>query len=49
MNRVHIQHIVLPSRYLKRNPYLAFSDTMQMPEEMINDLLKGETRAARIT
>jgi len=49
MNRVHIQHVVLPSRYLKRNPNLAFSDTMQnVPEATINDLLKGENRAARI-
>lgn len=49
MNRVHVQHIVLPSHYLKRNPNLAFSDTMQnVPENMINDLLKGDNRAARI-
>jgi len=49
MNRVHIQHVVLPSRYLKLNPNLAFSETMQnVPEAMINDLLKGENRAARI-
>ncbi|MBI4663264.1 MAG: c-type cytochrome [Verrucomicrobia bacterium] len=49
MNRVHIQHIVLPSRHLKRNPHLAFSDTMQnVPENMVNDLLKGENRAAQI-
>jgi hypothetical protein len=28
-NRVQAQHVVLSSRYLKRNPHLAFSDAME--------------------
>ncbi|MEK7686493.1 MAG: PVC-type heme-binding CxxCH protein [Verrucomicrobiota bacterium] len=49
MNRVHIRHIVLPSRYLRRNPHLAFSETMQnLPESMVPEPLKGHGSAARI-
>ncbi|MEW6306122.1 MAG: PVC-type heme-binding CxxCH protein [Verrucomicrobiota bacterium] len=29
MNRIHSQHIMLEPRYLKRNPHLAFSETVQ--------------------
>lgn len=48
-NRVHIQHVVLPSRYLRRNPHLAFSDTMQnVPESMAPEPLRGHGTAARI-
>lgn len=49
MNRVHVQHVVLPSRYLRRNPYLAFSETVQnVPESMVPEPLKGHGAAARI-
>ena len=49
MNRVQVQHVVLPSRYLKRNPHLAFSDTVQnCPELVPNPLLRGGGGAARI-
>ena len=49
MNRVHIQHPVLPSRVLQRNPDFAFAETVQdVPEGMVNDLLKGRNAAARI-
>src|SRR5439155_8170424 len=35
-NRVQAQQVVLESRYLKRNPNLAFSETVQnLPEEML--------------
>ncbi len=49
MNRVQVQHVVLPSRYFKRNPHLAFSDTVQnCPELVPNPLLRGGGGAARI-
>ncbi len=49
MNRVQAQHVVISSRQLARNPYLAFSDTVHdLPEERIEDLLKGHNAAARI-
>lgn len=49
MNRVHIQHTVLSSRFLKRNPDFAFTETVQnVPEGMIDDLLKSRNVAARI-
>lgn len=49
MNRVHIQHTVLPSRFLERNPDFAFTETVQnVPEGMIDDLLKSRNVAARI-
>ena len=48
-NRVHVQHVVLPSRALRRNPLLAFSDTVEnCPEEMAPEPLKGHGRAARL-
>lgn len=48
MNRVHIQHPVLPSRFLKRNPDYAFTETVQnVPEGMVDDLLKSKNVAAR--
>ena len=38
MNRVHIQHTVIPPRYLARNPNLAFNETVQnLPETMITE------------
>jgi putative heme-binding domain-containing protein len=49
MNRVHVQHVVMPSRYLKRNPHLAVADAVQnCPEEMAPEPLKGHGAAARI-
>ncbi len=49
MNRVHVEQVVLPSRYLKRNPHLAFSETVEkLPESMLPDLLRGRGVAARI-
>src|SRR6185503_7095253 len=49
MNRVHIQHVVLSSRDLQRNPNLLFSETVQnVPESMAPEPLKGHGRAARI-
>jgi putative membrane-bound dehydrogenase-like protein len=49
-NRVHVQHVVGSSRFWKRNPNLAFAETVQnCPEEMVNDLLgSSENRAARL-
>lgn len=49
MNRVHIQHTVLPSRFLQRNPDFPFTRTVQnVPEGMVDDLLKSRNVAARI-
>lgn len=49
MNRVQAQHVVLPARYLRRNPHLAFSETVQnCPEQMLAEPLKGHGAAARI-
>lgn len=49
MNRVHVQHVVLPSRYLRRNPALAFTETVQnVPETMVAEPLPGHGSAARI-
>lgn len=49
MNRVHVQHVVTESRYWKRNPRLAFSETVQdCPESMMPEPLKGHRSAARI-
>ena len=48
-NRVQIQHVVLPSKYLKRNPHLAFAETVEnCPAELADEPLKGHGRAARI-
>mgnify|MGYP001027665536 CR=1 FL=1 len=48
-NRVQVQHVVIPSSALKRNPGLAFSETVQnCPVEMTPEPLKGHGRAARI-
>ena len=49
MNRIQVQHVVLPSRYLRRNPHLAFSETVQnCPDLVPNPLLPGGGGAARI-
>ena len=48
-NRVHVQHVVLASKWLRRNPHLAFSDTVEnCPAEMVAEPAKGHGRAAQI-
>ncbi len=48
-NRVHVQHVVLSSKWLRRNPHLAFSDTVEnCPAEMVAEPAKGHGRAAQI-
>jgi putative membrane-bound dehydrogenase-like protein len=48
-NRIHVQHVVLSSKHLRRNPHLAFTDTVQnCPEEVVGDLLAVENFGARI-
>ncbi len=49
MNRVQVQHVVLSSRALRRNPHLAYSETVQnCPDLVPNPLLHGGGGAARI-
>jgi putative membrane-bound dehydrogenase-like protein len=49
MNRVHIQHVVLSSKQLARNPNLTFAETVHnVPESMVPEPLKGHGAAARI-
>jgi putative membrane-bound dehydrogenase-like protein len=49
MNRIQVQHVVTSSRYWKRNPNLAFTETVQdCPESMMPEPLKGHRAAARI-
>ena len=48
-NRVQVQHVVLPSRYLRRNPHLSFSQTVQdCPAEMTKEPLPGHGASARL-
>ena len=48
-NRVQVQHVVVSSSSLRRNPDLAFSETVQnCPAEMAPEPLKGHGSAARI-
>jgi putative membrane-bound dehydrogenase-like protein len=48
-NRVQVQHVVIPSAVLRRNPHLAFSQTVQdCPAEMAPEPLKGHGAAARL-
>ncbi len=48
-NRVQVQHVVLESKYLRRNPHLAFSDTVQdCPAELAPEPLAGHGRAAML-
>jgi putative heme-binding domain-containing protein len=49
MNRVHVQHVVMSSKYLHRNPALPFSETVQnVPETMLTEPLPGHGTAAAI-
>jgi len=48
-NRVQVQHVVLPSKYLRRNPHLAFSETVQdCPIDLAPEPLKGHGRGANL-
>ena len=48
-NRVQVQHVVIASQALRRNPHLAFSETVQnCPAEMVPEPLKGHGAAARL-
>jgi putative membrane-bound dehydrogenase-like protein len=48
-NRVQVQHVVIGSKVLRRNPHLAFSATVQdCPAEMVAGLLKGRGAGARL-
>lgn len=48
-NRVQVQHVVISSSSLRRNPKFAFSETVQnCPSEMTPEPLKGHGSAARI-
>ena len=49
MNRVQAQHVVLDPRWLRRNPQLAFSDSVQnCPELVPNTLMRSTAGAARL-
>lgn len=48
-NRVQVQHVVIASKVLRRNPHLAFSDTVQnCPAETVPEPLQGHGSAARL-
>lgn len=48
-NRVQVQHVVASSRYWRRNPRLAFADTVQnCPDELSPEPARGHGAAARI-
>ena len=49
MNRVHIQHAVFPEPLRGRNPhYRETIGTVNVPEGLVNDLLRADNRAARL-
>ncbi len=48
-NRVQVQHVVISSKVLRRNPHLAFSETIQnCPSETVPEFSKGHGSASRI-
>ncbi len=48
-NRVQVQHVVLSARHLRRNPLLAFSETVEnCPAEVVSEPLPGHGSAARL-
>jgi putative membrane-bound dehydrogenase-like protein len=48
-NRVQVQHVVLSSQVLKRNPHLAFSETVQnCPVDLAPEPLRGHGAGARL-
>lgn len=49
MNRLPVQHVVLSSRFLGRNPYLTFSETVQdCSERNVQSGLKGGGQGVRL-
>ena len=49
MNRLPVQHVVLSSKWLARNPHLAFSDTVQdCSERLVRTGLKGGGDGVRL-
>jgi putative membrane-bound dehydrogenase-like protein len=49
MNRIHVQHVVLPARYLRRDPLLNLIEPVQdCPESLEPEPLPGHRPAARI-
>jgi putative membrane-bound dehydrogenase-like protein len=49
MNRIQVQHVVLSSSWLKRNPKLTFSETVQnCPELVPNAFMRSTAGAARL-
>ena len=49
MNRVPVQHVVLPSKWLARNPHLAFSETVQdCNERSVKTGLRGGGDGVRL-
>lgn len=48
-NRVQVQHVVLSSKHLKRNPHLPFSETVQnCPADVEREPLRGHGAAAKL-
>jgi putative membrane-bound dehydrogenase-like protein len=48
-NRVQVQHVVISSKALRRNPHLASSETVQnCPAETVAEPLRGHGAAARL-
>ncbi|MFO0905492.1 MAG: PVC-type heme-binding CxxCH protein [Pirellulales bacterium] len=48
-NRVQAQHVVTESRYWRRNPQLAFADTVHnCPDDLAPEPLRGHGQAARL-
>jgi putative membrane-bound dehydrogenase-like protein len=49
MNRMHVQHVVMPARYLRRNPALAVGEPVQnVPESLEPEPVRGHGQAARV-
>ena len=49
MNRLPVQHVVLSSRFLNRNPYLTWSDTVQdCSERSVHSGLRGGGEGVRL-
>ena len=49
MNRLHVQHVVLPARYVRRNPLLSTIEPVHdCPESLEPEPLPGHKPAARI-
>ncbi len=48
-NRVQVQHVVLPSHYLRRNPHLGATGTVQdCPADMVAEPARGHGASARL-